>query len=79
MRLPICYICGNRKDPGMRLLSFKLSDQEKIINEKFSRLDIVGHPPGKEWFCKKHADIMQDLTDFTLKDALEIFNKQSKK
>ena len=62
----------------MRLLSFKLTDQEKIINEKFKRLDIVGHPPGKEWFCKEHGDLMQDLTGFTLKDALEILNKQSK-
>jgi hypothetical protein len=86
MRPPICAICHKRFNPGKKsgLISFSLSEEEKIENLKFDTPGYVGHPKGLEWFCEEHYHIAERYTDIPLAEALPLIknmiekNKQNK-
>ncbi|TXT59144.1 MAG: hypothetical protein BAJALOKI3v1_1120009 [Promethearchaeota archaeon] len=81
MRPPICAICGKRGsglDDEIKLVSFAMRKGDKKFAKKLEDPGFVGHPPWKEWFCEKHYEEAQKLSDLTIDKAMkelhEIFN-----
>lgn len=71
MRPPYCKICRKRFPPKEGgLVSFQLSENDKIKTEKFKQPGFVGHPPGREWFCGAHFDFAKAYSHLTLREAV---------
>ena len=78
MRPPVCAICGNdfRSDlNGGELIQFRLSEEDKEYNQRFSLRGFTGHPRGQEWFCKKHVKQAKRLSHLTFAEAKKKFRK----
>ena len=72
MRPPICAICRKdfRKDISSGgSVSFKLSEANKLYNEKFKQRGFVGHRAGLEWFCGAHLVFAKQYSHLTWKEA----------
>lgn len=72
MRPPICAICQTdfREDmEGGGLVSFRLSEEDRVFNEKIKARQMVGHPKGQHWFCSRHIDRARALQHLSWEEA----------
>lgn len=80
MRPPICVICHKdfRDDPEAGgLVRFRLSEEDRKYNERFSRPGYSGHPRGQHWFCGIHYPIAAQYMHLTWEEAAPLIQQYS--
>ncbi|MEL6926755.1 MAG: ribosome maturation factor RimM [Bacteroidota bacterium] len=72
MKPPICAICRKRFAPrtGGNLVYFKLTEEEQEKLDRMKARRIIGHPPGRVWFCSDHYDAAMALKHLSAREAL---------
>ena len=70
MRPPICAICDKEFDPDAELVTFKATEESREFDRRVREEGIVGHPPNREWFCRKHVEIAKKMMELTRSEAL---------
>lgn len=69
---PICSICAKKipaKEEESGLLSFALSPEDVIYNQRFEEEGFTGHPKGLHWLCQTHYKALKDYTQLPFAEA----------
>lgn len=73
MKPPRCAVCEKRffaKKEG-DLVSFKLTDEQKLKKQEMQQKGHVGHPVGKLWFCNEHLQLAKKYSHLTVIEAFK--------
>ena len=74
MKPPRCQICGKdfrRNRNGGKLVSFQLTEKQKLRKKEMQEKRMVGHPPGRVWFCNEHLELAQKYSHLDSSTALQ--------
>lgn len=72
MRPPICDYCNRENSDGnvhCELVSFALTEEEKVFNARMTENHMVGHKKGLEWFCQDCIALARKYAHLTLAEA----------
>lgn len=85
MMPPHCKLCKKslrtHSVKDFKLISFKLTDEEaekvaKIKADAEKGRVVLGHPPGRHWFCLEHAKLVSEFKHLTWAEAKKIVTKE---
>ena len=79
MRPPVCCICDKDLDENEGgVIYFKKRFSDLVWDRKMKRTNRVGHPPYAEWFCEKHYQRANEMTNQTIDKAIAQIIKEEK-